>query len=108
MWETLLARERVRRALAHRPLVVDLQIDGLSDCHLLLFAEGFRLDPGLADRSHLSVRAPYALVASLADGVTALVKTLLAELVRGRMRVRGIVRSGPRLAALLFSVLRGR
>ena len=104
----LLARGRVRQALARRPLVVDLHVEGLDSAHLVLTAEGFALEAGPATaRADLAVWAPYAVIASLADGTSALARTALGELARGRLRVRGLVRSAPRLAALLLSVARG-
>lgn len=103
----LLARARVRRALARRPLTIDLHVEGLDSAHLVLAAEGFQLEAGAAaGGADLAVLAPYAVIASLADGAAALVRTAAAELARGRLRVRGVVRSGPRLGALLLSLLR--
>jgi hypothetical protein len=106
--ETLLARPRLRGALARRPLVVDLEVDGIGPCHLALTGARFALNRGPAGRPDLAVRLPYAVVASLADGVSALARTLLREAARGRVRVTGLVAAGPRLLALLASLARGR
>ena len=104
---TLLARPRVRRALARRPLVVDLHVEGLDSSHLVLSAEGFELSPGLAPAAHLSCRVPYGVLASLPDGITALIKAFASAAARGQVRVRGAVRNAPRLAALLGSIVKG-
>lgn len=101
-----LARPRVAAALRRRPLVVNLRVDGLDDASLVLAPDGFRFTPGHAARAHLTVRLPASVLAAARGGVRALTRTLAREAARGQMRVSGLARSGPRLAALAWALAR--
>ncbi len=106
--DALLDRPRIRAALASRPLTVDLRVEGLPDGHLVFAGDGFRLEHGAATTPDLSVRSPYILLATLADSPSSVVKVAIVSLLRGRLRVRGLLRQGPRLLGIIASVLRGR
>jgi hypothetical protein len=102
----LLERPRFRAALARRPLTVGLRVEGLPDGHLVLGADGFRLEQGAIRTPDLSVRVPYALLAALAGPPRSLLKVALVSLLRGQLRIHGFLRHAPRLLGLLAVVLR--
>ncbi len=102
----VLARGRVSAALARRPLVVNLRVTGLDDAHLVLKPDAFRLEPGHAAEAYLTVQVPASVLASARTGRRAFARTLAREAARGRVRISGLVRGGPRLAALAWSVVR--
>jgi GNAT superfamily N-acetyltransferase len=106
--DRLLARSGMRAALARRPLVVNLSVDSLGDGHVVLAAEGFRLEEGTHPSADLAVRLPLVVVASGRDGnLAAMARTTVREAARGRVRIRGLIRSGPALVRLAAALIRG-
>lgn len=108
----LAARPGLRAALARRPLVVNLRVDGVGEGHVVLAADGFRVETRPHDAADLGVRLPGTVLASGRDAngdvnVGALARAVAREAARGRVRVRGLVRRGAVLARLA-AALRGR
>jgi hypothetical protein len=100
--ERLLARPRVRRALAN-PLDIELTIERFPICLLVLAASGFELMRGASPQASLHLRIPYRLLTMFAGGsrpgTGALVRSLLGcrvgirELLRVMLRLFGLARA---------------
>lgn len=101
----VLAAERVRSALARRPIVINLRVAGIDDAHIVLGPDAFRLVDGQATGAHFKVRVPPTVLASLRNGSKAFARTLARETARGRVRVRGLP-GGIRLARLAAALIR--
>jgi hypothetical protein len=96
--ERALARPRLRKALARRPLAVGLAIGGLPEAVLHCTEEGFTLIEAPAHESSVSVDFPYPVLAKLPEGATSFVREFVHALVNREARVRGLA------TALLRSV----
>jgi hypothetical protein len=96
--ERALARPRLRKALARRPLAVGLAIGGLPEAVLHCTEEGFTLIEAPAHEASVSVDLPYRVLATLPDGATRFVREFVRALLRRKARIRGFA------TALLRSV----
>lgn len=88
--ERLLARPRLRRALARRPLSVGLAIGGLPEAVLHCTEEGFTLIEAPAHEASVSIDLPYPVLATLPDGATPFVRAFFGALLRRKARIRGM------------------
>lgn len=98
----LLANARIRRALAAQPMFIDLNIDRFPPCHLELTDKSFALLEGRASDSQLELRAPYEFLIALSRGRGRLVRAILFDVLRGRLRARGLFRLLPRVVRRLL------
>jgi hypothetical protein len=104
----LLARPAVRRALARRPVAVNLEIQGLPRAHLLCSGDRVALEAGWLDDAALVVRAPYEVLLGIVEGPRSLLTRVVRAAVFGRLRIRGVLRALPTVAALGVATLRHR
>ena len=88
--ERALARPRLRKALARRPLAVGLAIGGLPEAVLHCTEEGFTLTEAPAHEPSVSVDLPYPVLAKLPDGTTSFVREFVHALVKREASVRGL------------------
>lgn len=95
----------LRAALHRRSFIVDLEIDGKECFHLTIAPQGFELAEGRAARADLGVCLPRAVANAAERGRWALSRTLLAAVVSGRLRTRGLLRTLPKMAAFAADAL---
>lgn len=100
-----LGRPRISNILGLRPWTVDFNLDRLPPFHVIFDPIGFHLKEGAAAEPDLQVEGPSFLLARVPDGAGRLLAGAFGQLLRGRLRVRGILRSGRVLVPLLLANL---
>jgi len=103
--ESVCMRTAVRRALA-RPLVMALEIPDFPACHMVLAADGFRLERGMAPAPDVKLRVPYQLLASVGGGGMPPMGALARALVRRQLWVSARPGAWSRVFALGLALLR--
>ena len=104
--ERLVAVQRIRKALAIYPLLIDLVINRFPDCHLEVTDHGLELRQGFAGVPHLRLTLPYQVLVSYQIGYVSLLKEVLLNGMKGRIRVRGLLANAARWLGLFMRCLR--
>ena len=97
-----LRRSWLHRALKRQPWVVDLQIENFPPCHIEFTERSFSLREGASQQHDFWIQIPYGLLVALNKGLGPSVKSALLNFIGGRLRIRGLLRKGPDLLALLW------
>ena len=84
---------------------MDILLTNFPPAHVEMKGDGFCLNEGYSAEPDLTVRMPYILLLGVVDGPLELLKHTVAGLFTGRVRVRGLLRSGPRLIAICWALL---
>lgn len=95
----------LREALQRRPFIVNLDIDGKERFHVAIAPQGFALAQGHTAGADFELCVPRAVVNASARRGGALSRALLAAVVSGRVRTRGLLRSLPKMAAFAADAL---
>jgi len=93
----LLAHSRVRQALNRQPLMLNLRLENFPPCHIEATEQFIRLREGSSLTSDLDVRLPYGTLGALVQDEVTLARSIILNFLIGRLRIRGLLRKGPRL-----------
>lgn len=104
--QRLLARPRLRHVLRDRPFVVNMLVEGFPPAHVEMTAKGFSLRGGHVVAPDLRVRMPYNALLGFVAGPRLLLQHAVAALLTGRFWVAGLTRSGTRLIAIWWALIR--
>ncbi len=104
--EKVLAHPGIRCALRDRPWSVKFEMERMPAFSVHMKEDGFTLLGGDGRKPDLRVSGSFAPIAAIPDGPGAVVASVARELMFGRLRIRGLVRSSPRLIGCFITVVR--
>jgi len=86
-------------------LTVDLTIDQFPPSHLEISEHGIALLAGFAPSSNMKVRLPYSFLVASRRGMIPFVFALISEMLRGRIRLKGLLPQAVQLAKIFARLI---
>ena len=86
-------------------LTVDLTIDQFPPSHLEISEHGMALLAGFAPSSSMKVRLPYSFLVASRRGMIPFVFALISEMLRGRIRLKGLLPHAVQLAKIFARLI---
>lgn len=102
----LLAHQRIRRALKGKRLVINLTIGRLPSCHLDISEQEGKLCRGFVPGRHLHAVLSYSLLVAAKQNLWSLLRAVLWDGARGRLRIGGIWGNAIQIGTLLVRLVR--
>lgn len=106
--EELIENPSFRSALQSHPMTLNFEVDGFTPFHLRLTGETIRLNDSFSDQADIYIKAPYNVIMNLSVGVGPFIKSCLSNLLRGKLRIRGLLRARRSLFPLLWAATKLR